>query len=78
MFKFWESLVISLVIGFFFLLLAFPPSELDFFTENLSASALYILIITLTFAIILIYALYCAWDRRVGQDKICIPKNFNS
>ena len=66
-FNFLEALIISLVIGLIFLFIAYPPSELDLETENLSCSALYILILGLTIAIILIYTLYVAWTRRITK-----------
>ena len=74
-FHFIEAFIISLVIGLFFVLIVYPPQELDMETENLSCSALYIFLIVLTFVIILIYAIYSAWRVRRNQDKICYRKN---
>jgi membrane-bound ClpP family serine protease len=73
-FHFIEAFVISLVIGLFFIVIVYPPQELDMENENLSCSALYIFIIVITFLIILIYAIYSAWKVRKSQDKICVPK----
>jgi len=74
-FHFVEAFIISLVIGLFFVLIAYPPQELDMERENLSCSALYIFLIVVTFVIILIYAIYCAWKVRRSQDLICYKKN---
>jgi len=70
-FYFTESLIASLVIGLVFILIVYPPYELDMEKENLSCSALYIFLIILTFVIILIYSIYSAWKMRRHQHKIC-------
>jgi predicted PurR-regulated permease PerM len=71
-FHFPESFIIALVVGFFFILIVYPPQELDMEHENLSCSALYICIIVLTFIIILLYALHSAWQNRMSLEKRCL------
>lgn len=73
-FHFLEAFIIALTIGTIFILIVYPPQEIDIETENMSCIALYIFIITITILIILIYAICAAWRVRRSQDLICFPK----
>ena len=73
-FHFLEAFIISITIGLFFILITYPPGDLNIETEDLSCTALYIFIMTITLFIILIYAIYSAWRSRRSQDLVCVPK----
>lgn len=64
-YHFWESLVISSIIGLIILLAFYPPSELNIDSDNYSCIAIYILILIVTILIVCLYAL---------KKAICSPR----